>query len=67
MWRCSVTCTQAYHDAIKATPDWMREVCDFVGVTDFEGFDLLEMYNCPICHSTISLPGIGPIFEEESP
>ncbi|KKW46557.1 MAG: hypothetical protein UY96_C0003G0060 [Parcubacteria group bacterium GW2011_GWB1_56_8] len=55
-------CTFVTHDALKADPERLRATCVYKCVDDF-GFELLELYNCPKCNSTIALKGIGPVQE----
>lgn len=53
-------CTEADHALLRADPERMRAACTFYAMSDAEGYDLLELYTCPACRSTLATRGIGP-------
>lgn len=61
-----MTCSHEQHNIFRADPERMRAECKFVAVSDGDGWDLLELYNCPVCRSTLAIKGIGPEKETES-
>lgn len=60
----AMTCSHEQHNILRADPERMRAECKFLAVSDGDGWDLLELYNCPHCLSTLAIKGIGPEKEE---
>jgi len=52
------------HNRLKIRPELLRAAGDYVGVLLDD--EPLELFNCPVCFSTISIPGIGPVTAEAS-